>query len=447
MDRFASALLMVFATTSLAPGALAADLTIWWNKGFYPEEDEAFERVVTDFERATGTDIDLTLLAIETGPPKMLAALAAHQPPDVAFGIWLGHIFVPRWAYDGLLADVSDVIRPVEDRFDGSVLEWVYLLNGETGARSYYGVPIFQATWHIHVWRSLLERAGLRMEDIPRDWDAFWDFWCDTVQPAVREATGNRAVYGVGQPMSTAADDTGNHFLMFAYAFGAEFMGRDGRLRVDEPEVRDGIIRALASYTEPFGKGCTPPGSVNWGDADNNVNFLNKITVMTPNGTLSIPAAQRGKSPEDYFTNIVTIPWPDRPGGGEITHLTNVFSAVIFDESEHIDRAKEFLRFLLEPERVGAYTEASLGRWYPVMPALAESAFWRDPTDPHRQILRRQLGEHPTKPLPGVYNYRYSQVSADRVWQRAIGRIVVEGWSAERAADEAIARIKEILGQ
>ena len=96
---------------------------------------------------------------------------------------------------------------------------------------------------------------------------------------------------------------------------------------------------------------------------------------------------------------------------------------------------------------MGAYTEASLGRWYPVMPALAESAFWRDPTDSHRQILRRQLGEHPTKPLPGVYNYRYSQVNAERVWQRAIGRIVVDGWSAERAADEAIARVKEILGQ
>ncbi len=86
MDRFASALLMVFTTASLAPGALAADLTIWWNKGFYPEEDEAFERVVTDFERATGTDIDLALFAIETGPPKMLAALAAHQPPTSRSG-------------------------------------------------------------------------------------------------------------------------------------------------------------------------------------------------------------------------------------------------------------------------------------------------------------------------------------------------------------------------
>ena len=35
-----------------------------------------------------------------------------------------------------------------------------------------------------------------------------------------------------------------------------------------------------------------PPGAVNWQDSDNNVNFLNKITVMVPNPSLSIPASQ-----------------------------------------------------------------------------------------------------------------------------------------------------------
>src|SRR5688572_1086187 len=40
------------------------------------------------------------------------------------------------------------------------------LLSGETGARSYYGVPIVQATWHIHVWGSL---HGLRMSLVADD--------------------------------------------------------------------------------------------------------------------------------------------------------------------------------------------------------------------------------------------------------------------------------------
>ena len=57
-------------------------------------------------------------------------------------------------------------------------------------------------THHIHVWQNLLERAGFSLADIPQDWEAFWSFWCDRVQPAVRQATGRDDIWGVGLPMS-----------------------------------------------------------------------------------------------------------------------------------------------------------------------------------------------------------------------------------------------------
>jgi multiple sugar transport system substrate-binding protein len=58
---------------------------------------------------------------------------------------------------------------------------------------------------NIHVWNSLLERAGFTFADIPKDWDGFWAFWCGRVQPAVRAALGRDDVWGVGLPMSEAA--------------------------------------------------------------------------------------------------------------------------------------------------------------------------------------------------------------------------------------------------
>ena len=65
------------------------------------------------------------------------------------------------------------------------------------------------ATHHVHVWKSLLERAGFTLADIPKEWEAFWSFWCDRVQPAVRKALGRDDVWGVGLPMSAASVDTG----------------------------------------------------------------------------------------------------------------------------------------------------------------------------------------------------------------------------------------------
>jgi hypothetical protein len=31
---------------------------------------------------------------------------------------------------------------------------------------------------------------GFTLADIPKQWEAVWPFWCDKVQPAVRQTTG-----------------------------------------------------------------------------------------------------------------------------------------------------------------------------------------------------------------------------------------------------------------
>ena len=65
-----------------------------------------------------------------------------------------------------------------------------------------------RSTNHLHVWTSLLERAGFTLADIPKEWEAFWSFWCDKVQPAVRKATGRDDIWGIGLSMSADAGDT-----------------------------------------------------------------------------------------------------------------------------------------------------------------------------------------------------------------------------------------------
>ena len=87
------------------------------------------------------------------------------------------------------------------------------LLNASTGQKALYGLPMGRSTNHVHVWKSLLEQAGFTLDDIPREWEAFWSFWCDQVQPAVRQATGRDDIWGVGLPMSVEAADTDNRVL------------------------------------------------------------------------------------------------------------------------------------------------------------------------------------------------------------------------------------------
>src|SRR5262249_22487522 len=81
---------IVISTLLLAlPGARAADLVVWWEKGFYPQEDAAVGEIIAAFEQASGKRVALSQPAEDELPAQVAAALEAGQPPDFAFGVLL----------------------------------------------------------------------------------------------------------------------------------------------------------------------------------------------------------------------------------------------------------------------------------------------------------------------------------------------------------------------
>ncbi len=445
MRSLTRGLLVASLLCGVAGPAFAADLVIWWNKSYYPEEDQQFDKLIAEFKEQTGKDVELVYYTNEDVPKKVLAALTAGQPPDLSYGFLFDLQHTARWAYDGVLEDVSDVVEPLKPHLLPTALQAVTLQNGQTGKASIYAMPVAQQIEHIHVWKSLVEQAGLSLNDIPKTWNEWWGWWCETAQPAVRQATGNRQVYGVGQPMSSSASDTIFAYMMFLNAFDVKLVDDQGNLTVDDPKTRDGMIAAMESYTKPFIDGCVPPGAVNWQDSDNNVNFKNQITVMVPNPSLSIPASEYANK-DRYFKEMVTMEWPDKPDGRPIEYIASIKTAVIFKDAPNKEAAKEFMRFFMTPERQGPYLENSLARWFPVDKRLIERPYWHDQSDPHRVVEVAQYTQRPQTIWPQVLNYKIIAVNAENAYGRAVGRVVLESWSAADAVDELIARIKEVAG-
>ena len=342
-------LAVVLAALIVAPpGAKAADLVVWWEKGFYPQADEAVAEIVTTFEQDTGKEVELVQPTQSEIQDKATAAVGAGQPPDFLFSS-LSQRWIPRWAYEDRFADLEGVLGPVLGLFDADAIEVSMLLNGNTGRRGLYALPMGRVSNHIHVWNSLLERAGFTLADIPKEWGAFWSFWCDQVQPSLRQATGREDIWGVGLPMSVAAiGDTADQLVQFQLAYEAPWIGLDRRLQVDDPEVRAGMIKALNEYTGIWRKGCTPPDAVTWTNIDNNRAFLAQNVVMTLNGSLSIPAALKREWPDDYYRSAVTIDWPIGANGEPLVLMGFVQRAVVFQAGDNPALASDFVRFLAE---------------------------------------------------------------------------------------------------
>jgi len=430
-------------------------ITVWWGKGFYKSEDDALLDTIKKFEAKTGIKVELSQYAIQDMIPKTVAAMDSGTVPDVAYSDTYDVQAQGKWAYEGKLEDLSDVMTPIQDRFVQNTLDASKLYDNVAKKRAYYGFPLKQQSMHVQIWNDMLEKAGYKVSDIPTTWNDYWAFWCDKVQPAIRKATGQR-IYAVGQPMGVESTDSFQSFYTFMDAYHVKLVDDDGKLLVDDPKVRDGLIHALKDYTDTYIKGCTPPSSTTWKDPDNNVAFHNKTIVMTHNFTISIAAKwfedstnpaltqeQRDAGKKAYEQDIITASFPKAPDGSTIRYRSDVKTGLIFAAAKNKAEAKQFVSFLLQEENVRPYIEGALGRWFPVTKASQASPFWQ--ADKHRRAVYAQFTGG-TAPFDFTKNWKFTILNNENVWAKAMNRVVSEKVPVDKAVDELIARIKAVAG-
>jgi multiple sugar transport system substrate-binding protein len=431
----AAAVVAVCVAAAAGQAAAQETLSVSWVKGFYKSEDDALYETIKKFEQKTGVKVELSQYPVQDMIPKTVASLDSGTPPDVAYADVYDFQVTGKWAYEGRLEDITDIIEPIKDRFAPNTVETTYLLNEKTGKRAYYAYPIKQQTMHIEYWIDMLNQAGFQESDIPKTWKEYWAFWCGKVQPAYRKASGQRA-YGVGQPLGVDGSDSFYSFLTFADAYNVKMVNDDGKLLIDDPKVKEGLASALADYTEPYTKGCVPPSATSWKDPDNNVAFHNKTTILTHNATISIAAKwlddmnndtlnaeQRAQAKKNYYELIRTAGFPLKPDGSKMVYRAAVKTGVIFTNARNKARGKEFVKFLLEEENLAPYVEGSLGRWFPVTKAGQQRPFWK--ADAHRQSVYNQFTAG-TVNFEFTKNYKFTILNNENVWAKAANRVINE---------------------
>ncbi|EAW34526.1 ABC transporter substrate-binding protein [Lyngbya sp. PCC 8106] len=418
-------------------------LTIWWNRGYYPQQDEAIEQLVSDWQKQTKNSVELLFFGEEETLSKAIQAIENGKPPDILFSERAEYTLIPIWAKNGKLADVSPVIASVKTQYTPVALQSALLYNNVTNKSSYYAVPLMQQSLHIHYWKDLVKQIGLP-DSIPQDWQGFWSYWKQAQETLLLQ--GRSDIYAMGIPMSVASSDTYWVFEQILEAYDVQLIDSQGELQIDKPQVQAGIIEALTWLTNLYKAGYIPPNSINWLNADNNTTFLNKMTLMTLNVSLSIPGSQQ-QDEDIYLNQMATVAFPNKPSGEPMKSLTSIKQALIFTASPNQTLAQEFLTYLVQPDHLEQYIKGAAGRYFPVMPKLFSDPFWNNPNNPHVYEAAKQLRQGETRSLYQVLNPAYAQVSAENVWGEALQQVVVNDVSPSVAVDQAIERIKEIFTQ
>ena len=421
--------------------AAAKTATLWWVQGFAQEEDISFRKVVADYEKASGNTIDYSIIPYAPERQKIVSAMTTGEVPDL-FTANPAEI-VALYAWQGKLVDVTDVIETQKSQYSDTAMLSAQCYNSVTKRRSFYGVPYTGAVLPNHIWKSLVEKAGYKIEDIPKTWNAYYNFFKD-VQKKLR-AQGMRNVYGLGFQVTTNGVDPNSLFHYFLIAYGGQnILTADGRLHLDDPKVKNAVINALIYPTTAYKEGFVPPGAINWNDADDNNAFHAKQIVMDLDGTISTEVAII-KDQQDY-NDIVTMGLPLSNEGNSVPSQLTVVNALIPEGAKNVEVAKDFLKYFIQPEVNNEWLKVGLGRNIPVMPTTVKKDPWWF-ADPHRAAYTQQgaLGE--TVPAYWAFNPAFAQVQNEHVWSTAWFDILNAGMSAEAAAEKAFKRITEIVSK
>jgi multiple sugar transport system substrate-binding protein len=427
--------------------AAATTASVWFSQGFVQDEDIALRKAVADYEKASGNTIELSIVPFAPMRQKIISALTSGVVPDMfnSDPAEILHIY----GYQDRWVDVSDVVETQKGQFSETALVSAQAYNSVTKKRATYGVPLRAAVVPCHIWKPLVEKAGMKIEDIPKTWDAYFDFF-KKVQDNLRKQ-GERKVYGLGFQVTASGVDPYNLFCAFLIAYGGkDVVTKDGKLHLDDPKVKAAAIKAVAYLGGAYRDGYVPPSAINWNDADDNNAFHARLMVMDVDGTLSTEVAIKEKHPEWYFNEIVThgVPgYPNDNNGKPVPSIVGYTNGLIPKGAKNVTVAKEFLKYFIQPKVLGEFIETGLGRWLPVMPALAKSPFWQNPKDPHLKGYVQQGLLGPTLPDYYVFNLAMAEVRNQHVWSMAMIDVAKEGMKPEAAIEKAFKRTDEIFAK
>ena len=237
----ARAVVLAVALVLTPLGAKAADLVVWWEQGSTPRRMRRSGRSLPPSSsipgsRSSWSNRRRTRCPAKSRPRSRPASRpTSYSAPAPNYGRPNGPT--------GTTPRPRGRLGPVLDLFDADTIEVCHFCSTARPADAastrcpWAGIPTTStsgtASWSGPASPSpMSQRVG-----------AFWTFWCDRVQPAVRKALGRDDIWGVGLPMSAAAADTSDELLQFQLAYGTPCSTATAGLRSTIPPCGRGSSR------------------------------------------------------------------------------------------------------------------------------------------------------------------------------------------------------------
>jgi len=138
---------------------------------------------------------------------------------------------------------------------------------------------------------------------------------------------------------------------------------------------------------------------------------------------------------------------PNKNDGTPMTAELGVGGAIIPKGAKAVDVAKDFMKYVIQPQVTNNYLKEGLGRWLPAVPSLVKSdPFWLN-GDPQVKAYVTEGLLNDTVPNYPAFNPGWAEVNAQQIWGSAEADVIRNGTDPKTATETAFKKIEAIVGK
>lgn len=431
MKRFVLFLLMFNVLTGFA---IAADeIEVWMIHHPNKEVMDAFDEAGMAFQKQTGITVNYVRIPTSDFHTKLVTSIAAKQyPAMVIWNITAGLEF----SESGIVHEVSGVIDQIgRENFGEEQLKMFQVPAGKQ-----WEIPFLARLAGFHYRKDWLEEAGLNPEPV-KDADGnliveAYNTWDDVLETS-KKLTGDER-YGAGFQLNRAGfGDSKDFAMMLIMAYGGHILDPEsGDVVINSPET----IAALSFLKKMIDSGIMPEGVTTWDGYANNLYFSNGTVGLVWNSNSILPKLT---DEDDAKKENVGIAVP--PAGPAGRRCVAAPETITIFETDAVEAAEKFALFLMDKDtQVKLFETMGVGYYGPLAQNVLKDPFFDNIGSQERMFM--EVGKYIVGyGWPGGPNPKLSQVVNSFVFDDALSRIGVDGWSPEETAKEMADKVHEIM--
>jgi multiple sugar transport system substrate-binding protein len=388
-------------------------LTYWMVRVYADDANSAVQKAMRDWGRQNGVDAKLELVTGTELPLKLSAAIASGTFPDV---VDLPEENLKIFSDQGVFLPVTDLVNQIGSEHGG----W-YPAATEAGNVGTDETPLFTGVpyglyGNLLLYRKdKLQQAGISSPP---------DTWQDLVADGAKV---NNPPYFAALGLALSNNDDANVQISALESFGGRIADKAGKVvTIKSPETR----AYLEWVKDAWDKKEFAPGVTTWDGAGDNQAYLSGQAAFIAN-TGSVGQAARKDDP-DLFKNTGYAPLPTGAHGR--FSPVSVIERAIPKAAKNPDGARSLIAYLMRNEASNAfYANAIYG------PVLKDETSWAAFTSDNPVLTGlADLSKYGCPPAFGeVNNSAFNELRSSFIVPKMVQRVVVDGWSIDRAMDEA----------